>query len=175
MLDPHLTIELNGREIVYLCDAIKNGTVSEGIGEKDSFLPVGRECLLILAGPFLEVCQGDYDKIIPLVVNEEFCWTVRNVVGFGSMSVDKQPIGPRLLAKVYKLLLEFKHEFDLEDLYAAASPSDYTYEGTIRIPRGRTGLGDGPGENLSGSVRQGDQDINTFSTVEEYQEYCYED
>lgn len=175
MLEQHLTIELSGREIVYLCDAIKNGTVSEGIGEKDSFLPVGRECLLVLAGPFLEVCQGDYDKIIPLVVNEEFCWAVRNVVGFGTMSVDKVPIGPKLLAKVYKLLLEFKHEFDLEELYAAASPSDYTYEGTIRIPRGRTGLGDGPGENLSGPVRQGDQDSDTVPAVETMWSESYED
>lgn len=163
---PHLTIELNGREIIYLCDAIKNGAIAEGVGEKDTFIPVAREALLLLAGPFLEVCQGDYDKIIPVNVTEEFCWLARNVVSFGSMGVDKQPLGHKLLAKVYKLLLEFKFDFSLEDIYAAGSTNAGTYESTIYLATGGTGVADGPRQNLSGPTRQGSSDIESIPTVD---------
>lgn len=164
---PHLTIELNGREIIYLCDAIKNGAIAEGVGERDTFIPVAREALLLLAGPFLEVCQGDYDKIIPVNVTEEFCWLARNVVSFGSMGVDKQPLGHKLLAKVYKLLLEFKFDFSLEEIYAAGSANQDTYESTIYLAPGGTGVADGPRQNLPGSERSGSQGTEPVPSLED--------
>ena len=107
---PTLPLELTGLEIVYLCDSIANSDAAQGLPERDEYLPLAREALLLLGSAYLEVVAPDgiYSGPVELHVSEEVAWLLRGKVKTGSIGLDGTTnIGIGLLRKLYALLLRF--------------------------------------------------------------------
>ena len=132
---PKLPISLYGVEVVYLTDSITNKDVAEGLPDKDAYVPLARETLLLLSSAYCELVkdgpadQGGGILIGPVTLHltEEMTWLLRGKVKTGDVAIDgKTNIGVGLLLKLYGLLQQFNS--DLGDWPIAEEPS---HEGAI--------------------------------------------
>ena len=109
---PTLPLALTGLEVVFLCDSIGNPDKAEGLDDRDAYVPLAREALLLLGSAYIEVV-GDAAVApgpVTLHVSEEVAWLLRGKVKTGSIGIDGTTvIGPGLLRKLYGLLLDFNN------------------------------------------------------------------
>lgn len=110
MITPTLPLELTGLETVFLCDSILNDDKALGLQDRDAYVPLAREALLLLGSAYGELVQADgvHAGPVTLMVNEETAWLLRSKVKTGSIGLDGATnIGVPLLRKLYALLLRF--------------------------------------------------------------------
>jgi len=114
---PTKPLTLSGVEVVFLADSITNKDVAEGLPERDVYLPLAREALLLLGSAYRELVtqQGIDPGPLVLQVNEEIAWLLRGKVRTGDLAIDgKTNVGVPLLLKLYELLNAFS--VDLPEL-----------------------------------------------------------
>jgi hypothetical protein len=110
MLTPTRALTLSGLEIVYLTDSIRNKDVAEGLPEREAYLPVGRDALLLLGSAYRELvsAEGIQPGPVTLQVSEEIAWLLRDKVRTGDLAIDGQTnIGIPLLLKLFEVLNSF--------------------------------------------------------------------
>jgi len=106
-------LTLTVRELLYLLDSISNADVDQGDLEQPMRVQaLARPLVLKLASLFLEVVPtpvGSPDMLREgaVAVTEREAWLLRGKVTMGAFGLDKVPIGPALLRKLYVALLEF--------------------------------------------------------------------
>ena len=108
--DPTRELELTGLEVVFLTDSITNRDVAEGLPERDSYLPLARQALLLLGSAYRELVTTDGIAPGPvhLQVTEEIGWLLRSKVRTGDVAIDgRTNVGIPLLLKLYGLLSAF--------------------------------------------------------------------
>lgn len=112
---PRLPLELSGLEIVFLADTIQNGDVAQGLPDKDTYVPLARETLLLIGSAYCEVVGFDGIKPGPvtLCITEEMAWLLRSKVHTGDLGMDnKTNVGVDLLLKLYTMLSSFHSGID---------------------------------------------------------------
>jgi len=132
MEEKKLPLTLTGLEVVYLTDAVGNGDVAQGLpGETQApYVPVGRELVLLLAGPYNEVCFLDGVRPGPcqIMVTLEQVWLMRSKVRTSDLDLLGQNIGVVLSRKLYELLLRFHSGVDDAFDVAQTEDQDFTYD-----------------------------------------------
>jgi len=110
MIRPTRPLTLSGLEVVFLSDSIANKDIAEGLPERDAYLPLAREALLLLGSAYRELVSAEGIDPGPLIleVNEEVAWLLRGKVRTGDLAIDgKTNVGVPLLLKLYDLLNGF--------------------------------------------------------------------
>ena len=111
--EPTLPIELTGLEVVFLTDSIANKDLAEGLPERDSYVPLARQALLLLGSAYKELVSsaGISPGPIRLEISQEIAWLLRSKVRTGDLAIDgKTNIGIPLLLKLYDILSTFNSE-----------------------------------------------------------------
>lgn len=119
---PTLPLSLTGMEVVYLTDSVKGDDAAQGLPEKERYVPLARQALLLLGSAYNEVVSLDPSGMplletgpVVLHFTEETCWLLREKVKTGSMGIDgKTNVGIPLLTKLYTNLLEFNSELEIQ-------------------------------------------------------------
>lgn len=105
-----LPITLSGLEVIHLSDSIANDDIAKGLPERDAYVPLARQALLLLGSAYRELVtpEGVADGLIVIQVTEEQAWLFRAKTRTGDMAIDgKTPIGIPLLLKLYEILSSF--------------------------------------------------------------------
>jgi hypothetical protein len=111
---PTRPLTLSGLEVVFLTDCVKNRDVAEGLPERDAYMPVGREALLLLGSAYRELVtpSGISPGPVTLEVTEEIAWLLRDKVRTGDVAIDGQTnVGIPLLSKLFEVLNSFAADF----------------------------------------------------------------
>lgn len=117
-MNPHLTLELDAEEVLYLEGEIENDEEAAGLPNKETVIQLGRPTVLLLGGAFVELVTPEALRpgVVLLSVDEETAWLLRSRVSADAVGSDRRTnIGVNLLRKIYALLLEFNVGVDLED------------------------------------------------------------
>jgi hypothetical protein len=115
-IKPTLEIELSGLEVIHLSDSIANDEVAKGLPERDAYVPLARQTLLLLGSAYRELIfpQGVSSGTVCIQVSEEQAWLFRSKVRTGDLAIDgKTNIGIPLLLKLYELLARFNSELEI--------------------------------------------------------------
>src|SRR5689334_11117173 len=113
MEQPTRALDLTGLEVVFLTDSITNRDIAEGLPDKEAYLPLAREALLLLGSAYRELVSTDGIAAGPvtLQVTEEIAWLLRSKVRTGDLAIDgKTNIGVPMLLKLYDLLNAFNSD-----------------------------------------------------------------
>ena len=113
---PTLPIVLSGFEIIHLSDSIANDDIAKGLPERDAYVPLARQALLLLGSAYRELVQpvGVSDGLVDIQITEELAWLFRSKVRTGDLGIDgKTNIGIPLLLKLYEVLACFNSELDI--------------------------------------------------------------
>ena len=116
MNKPTLPIVLSGFEIIHLSDSIAADDHAKGLPERDAYVPLARQALLLLGSAYRELVQpiGVSDGLVSIHITEELAWLFRAKTRTGDLGIDnKTNIGIPLLLKLYELLAAFNSELDL--------------------------------------------------------------
>ena len=108
-----LPLQLKALEVIHLSDAIANDDVAKGLPERDAYVPLARQALLLLGSAYRELVgpEGYSDGSVVLQVTEEQAWLLRSKIRTQDLGMDnKTNIGIPLLLKLYDLLLQFNSE-----------------------------------------------------------------
>ena len=107
---PTRALTLSGLEVVYLTDSVRNKDTAEGLPDRDVFVPIGREALLLLGSAYRELVspEGVSPGPVTLQVTEEIAWLLRDKVRTGDLAIDGQTnVGIPLLLKLFEVLNSF--------------------------------------------------------------------
>jgi hypothetical protein len=110
METPTRPLTLSGLEVVFLTDSIKNKDAAEGLPEREAYVPIGREALLLLGSAYRELVtsEGVSPGPVTLQVTEEVAWLLRDKVRTGDLAIDGQTnVGIPLLLKLFEVLNSF--------------------------------------------------------------------
>ena len=116
MNKPTLPIVLSGLEVIHLSDSIAADDHAKGLPERDAYVPLARQALLLLGSAYRELVQpvGVSDGLLTIHITEELAWLFRAKTRTGDLAIDnKTNIGISLLLKLYELLACFNSELDL--------------------------------------------------------------
>ena len=105
-----LALTLTGLETVFLADSVANKDIAEGLPDRDAYVPLARQALLLLGGAYRELvtAEGIAPGPVTLQVSEEIAWLLRSKVRTGDLAIDgKTNVGIALLLKLYDLLNAF--------------------------------------------------------------------
>lgn len=134
MQDPTLPLELNGMEVIYLTDSVKNSDVAEGLPEKDAYVPLARALLLLLGSAYRELVRPGVPPLegpVSIEINQEQAWLLRTKVRTSDVGYDGMTnIGAGLLIKLYALILEFNA--DIPELFAGRALEDQEFSPETR-------------------------------------------
>jgi hypothetical protein len=114
METPTRPLTLSGLEVVYLTDSVRNKDTAEGLPEREAYVPVGREALLLLGSAYRELVapEGVKPGPVTLQVSEEIAWLMRDKVRTGDLAIDGQTnVGITLLLKLFEVLNSFTADF----------------------------------------------------------------
>jgi hypothetical protein len=106
-------LSLTGLEVVFLTDSISNRDLAEGLPERDAYVPLARQALLLLGSAYRELVSTDGINSGPvtLQVTEEVAWLLRGKVRTGDVGIDGTTnVGVPLLLKLYEILNGFNSE-----------------------------------------------------------------
>jgi hypothetical protein len=110
METPTRPLTLSGLEVVYLTDSVRNKDTAEGLPDREAYVPVGREALLLLGSAYGELVssEGVNPGPVTLQVSEEIAWLLRDKVRTGDLAIDGQTnVGISLLLKLFEVLNSF--------------------------------------------------------------------
>ena len=113
---PTLPIVLSGFEIIHLSDSIAADDHAKGLPERDAYVPLARQALLLLGSAYRELVQpvGISDGLVEIHITEELAWLFRSKTRTGDLAIDnKTNVGIPLLLKLYEMLACFNSELDL--------------------------------------------------------------
>jgi hypothetical protein len=108
-------LTLTGLEVVFLTDSISNKDIAEGLPDRDAYVALGREAILLLGSAYRELVspEGVQEGPVTLQVNEEVAWLLRSKVRTGDLAIDgKTNIGIPLLLKLFEVLNSFTAALD---------------------------------------------------------------
>jgi hypothetical protein len=112
---PTRTLALTGLEVVFLTDGVMNRDIAEGLPDRDAYVPLARQTLLLLGSAYRELVSTDGIKPGPVCieVTEEIAWLLRGKVRTGDVAIDGTTnVGVPLLLKFYDILNAFNSEID---------------------------------------------------------------
>lgn len=139
MEEPRLPLILTPYEIIHLTDAISNKDVAEGLPDRDAYVPVAREALLLLGSIYKQIVtpdgkiQTEYAEIegeqpgplaVQFMVTLEQAWLFRSKVKTGDLGLDRQIIGGPLLAKIYDVICRFHLGINMDGWPDAIEPPE---------------------------------------------------
>lgn len=142
MEEKKLPLTLTGPEIIYLTDAVRNTDVAEGLPDKEAYVPLAKELLLVLGSMFNECVdwltrQHDIDVFDRQAYFSELqVWLLRGKVRYGDVDFRGQPVGPLLLHKLYACLLQFHSEEMLAGIPLADTDSHWPADGPDKLYAG---------------------------------------
>ena len=113
---PTLPIVLSGFEVIHLSDSIAADDHAKGLPERDAYVPLARQALLLLGSAYRELVQpvGVSDGLVSIHITEELAWLFRAKTRTGDLAIDnKTNVGIPLLLKLYEMLASFNSELDL--------------------------------------------------------------
>ena len=116
MNKPTLPIVLSGFECIHLSDSIAADDHAKGLPERDAYVPLARQALLLLGSAYRELVQpvGVSDGLLTIHITEELAWLFRSKTRTGDLAIDnKTNVGIPLLLKLYELLAAFNSELDI--------------------------------------------------------------
>ena len=116
MNKPTLPIVLSGLEVIHLSDSIAADDHAKGLPERDAYVPLARQALLLLGSAYRELVQpvGISDGLVEIHITEELAWLFRSKTRTGDLAIDnKTNVGIPLLLKLYEMLACFNSELDL--------------------------------------------------------------
>lgn len=109
-----LPLTLSTIEVIFLTDAIENSDVDQGDTEEPTKLrPLARDLLRKLMSLYNDlVTDKGYEPIREevLQVTERQAWLMRGKVRTGTVGINKEVIGYKLLLKIHEVLLRFNTE-----------------------------------------------------------------
>ena len=113
---PTLPIVLSGFEVIHLSDSIAADDHAKGLPERDAYVPLARQALLLLGSAYRELVQpvGVSDAQVSIHITEELAWLFRSKTRTGDLAIDnKTNVGIPLLLKLYEMLAAFNSELDI--------------------------------------------------------------
>ena len=125
MNKPTLPIVLSGLEVIHLSDSIAADDHAKGLPERDAYVPLARQALLLLGSAYRELVApvGISDGLVSIHITEELAWLFRSKVRTGDLAIDgKTNIGIGLLLKLYEILSSFKSGLEITPV-AAEEPA----------------------------------------------------
>jgi hypothetical protein len=110
---PTRALTLTGLEVVYLTDSVTNRDIAEGLPDRDAYVPLARQVLLLMGSAYRELVSSEGIKSGPITlqVTEEIAWLLRSKVRTGDVAIDGTTnVGIPLLLKLYEILNAFNSE-----------------------------------------------------------------
>lgn len=124
-MKPTLALGLSGLEVIHLSDSIANDDIAKGLPEREAYVPLARQALLLLGSAYMELVipEGVSDGIVQIHVTEEQAWLFRSKTRTGDLAIDgKTNIGIPLLRKLYALLSSFNSGIEIETSLVSEPP-----------------------------------------------------
>ena len=109
-------LQLSGLEVIHLSDSIANDDLAKGLPERDAYVPLARQALLLLGSAYRELIlpEGIQEGQVTLQISEEQAWLFRSKTRTGDLAIDgKTNIGIPLLLKLYEILSSFNSGLEI--------------------------------------------------------------